>query len=666
MATVQVLCSNGRRQNVKITPNTKLLQVLEEVCKKQGFLPSEDYNLIHGRKTLDVTLSVRYANLPNNCKLELIKAEKSRVEQEVVIALQLENGERLQGSFLPTITLWDLLLYWESNSDSITSGQLTRTDSSSVPPTHPVCIYMREEVIGEFALKNTSLRKLGLTGGKAAIRFAHRPVDDGVIAEITSKLEKEQAKNARLEQFAARQISQTDTSKETTNITEDKNELEKPKETNTKPEVQSDHNGSKNKQTNIDKTSDSLEQASTQSESRNVQNESSANNLEPMETTSYDHVTSSDNMSMDVDKTDDTVSEQIVTSGSRKLEQHGSGQMSQAEASRRGAEALRNMNIPGVEVITPDDFYDLTPREQQVARRMAAAYMQQIGVDINQIRPGVSTERTQTRPPPQQSFKEFKFPEETKGKDLYKNELSSANKDDFKPCDRETLLFSMDEEIKKSTGTDEDLPEDFFEVTEKDVRKMMQDLQKNVDTEQPLMTQSMRRAKLEEQYSKYERVVIRIQFQDKLVLQGLFKPRETVFSIKKYVKSYLEDKDLNFHVYTAPPKQVLKDNSATLIEAKLAPASVVYFGVEENQVSEHYLSRAVMNEVGSRLKADEMVNRCFPKDNNIPEEDNLKSGKRNVDGTQQNKRSSDDRPTQSRNTSGQTSNVPKWFKVGKK
>jgi len=37
----------------------------------------------------------------------------------------------------------------------------------------------------------------------------------------------------------------------------------------------------------------------------------------------------------------------------------------------------------------------------------------------------------------------------------------------------------------------------------------------------------MRRAKLEEQYSKYERVVIRIQFQDKLVLQGLFRPRET-------------------------------------------------------------------------------------------------------------------------------------------
>lgn len=71
----------------------------------------------HGRKTLDVTLSVRFANLPNNCKLELVKSEKSRVEQEVVIALQLENGERLQGSFSPTISLWELLLHWETSSD---------------------------------------------------------------------------------------------------------------------------------------------------------------------------------------------------------------------------------------------------------------------------------------------------------------------------------------------------------------------------------------------------------------------------------------------------------------------------------------------------------------------------------------------------------------------
>ena len=71
----------------------------------------------HGRKTLDVTLSVRYANLPNNAKLELVKSEQSREESEVLIALQLENGERLQQSFSPGTTLWEILAHWENIPD---------------------------------------------------------------------------------------------------------------------------------------------------------------------------------------------------------------------------------------------------------------------------------------------------------------------------------------------------------------------------------------------------------------------------------------------------------------------------------------------------------------------------------------------------------------------
>jgi hypothetical protein len=41
------------------------------------------------------------------------------------------------------------------------------------------------------------------------------------------------------------------------------------------------------------------------------------------------------------------------------------------------------------------------------------------------------------------------------------------------------------------------------------------------------MTSAMRKAKFESEYSKYETVIIRIQFHDKLTLQGLFRPRET-------------------------------------------------------------------------------------------------------------------------------------------
>jgi tether containing UBX domain for GLUT4 len=35
---------------------------------------------------------------------------------------------------------------------------------------YPVCSYMSEEVIGEYALTNTTLRELGLTSGTAVIR----------------------------------------------------------------------------------------------------------------------------------------------------------------------------------------------------------------------------------------------------------------------------------------------------------------------------------------------------------------------------------------------------------------------------------------------------------------------------------------------------------------
>lgn len=639
MTTVQVLCPNGRRQNVKITPNTKLLQVLEEVCKKQGFLPPEDYNLIHGRKTLDVTLSLRYANLPNNCKLELIKSEKSRIDQEVIIALQLENGERLQGSFSPNTTLWDLLQHWESKSENISPGQLTATDSSSVPPTHPVCIYMREEVIGEMALQSTSLRKLGLTGGKAALRVAHRPVDDGVMAEIISKLEKEQLKNARLEQIAARQNSQTES------VTMENSQSESKPNSVDIPEKETKQTGKNFQQkTSAIETSDN----------------DSAKSLEPMDTESCEQLPTNPS-TMDVDPPVSAKNNQLSIGNGRNSRNNGQVQPAQSLSSRQGAEALRNMNIPGIEVITPDDFHNLTPQEQQVARQMAAAYFQQIGMDVTQLRQssGVSQPRLPARPT--QNFQDFKFPDETKGKDLYVNEKSSVNKEEYKPCDRETLIFSMDEEVR-SPSNNQELPDDFFEVTEQDIRKMMTDLQKKVECDQPLMTQAMRMAKIEEQYSKYDRVVIRIQFPDKLVLQGLFRPRETVFAVKKYVKSYLENKDLDFYLYTVPPKQVLKDNAATMIESKLAPASVVYFGVDESKVCEHYLSQAVLKEVGPRLRADEVVGRCFPKD----ETDPPYTGAGGSGTSKPVKRSQDERPRQPRESSGQQPGVPKWFKMGKK
>ena len=74
------------------------------------------YLFRHGKKFLDLSHTVRLSGLPNLAKLELVKSDVSRAEEQVIVALQLPNGERLQSEFPPSTTLWDLLLAWEAKS----------------------------------------------------------------------------------------------------------------------------------------------------------------------------------------------------------------------------------------------------------------------------------------------------------------------------------------------------------------------------------------------------------------------------------------------------------------------------------------------------------------------------------------------------------------------
>ncbi|XP_062591287.1 tether containing UBX domain for GLUT4-like [Saccostrea cucullata] len=621
MSTVQVLCPNGRRQNVKVTPNTKLLQVLEEVCKKQGFLPPEDYSLKHGRKTVDVTLSIRYSNLPNNVKLELVKSESSRAEQDVLIALQLEDGQRLQHTFPPATSLWDMLQHWEK-ADSAHTGNLCKVDPTHKPPIQTTCIYMREEVIGEIALQAMTLRKLGLTGGKAVIRLVHRPVDDAVMAEILDKIEREKTKLEKLDSLAQRQLSQQ----------EDKSLPPKTEELK-----------SEDKSKSAEDKSEALTQSTSQT--------SEAMEVDPKPSTS---VPSTSQQPMEVE-------DRIETPGHRAANEargHSHGNRQQ-----EFVETIRQMNIPGVQVFAPGDFDELSPQEQEIARRLAAHYMPQMGLQPAPSRQAAGASKPKRgRPQETVQFTEFKFPEDTKGKDVYKNELSEVNREEYKPCDREAVLFNA-EEVIRSTASNEDLPDEFFEITENDIRKMMVDLQKKAksETDQPLLTRSMVQDRLESQYSKYQHVVIRVQFPDKVVLQGLFRPKETVHALHKFVKEYLEDKSQGFYLYTAPPKQVLKDQTLNLIQAKLAPASVVYFGSEATK--DHYLSEAVMKEISPKTKAEEIVEKSLPKD-----ETPSSSRKDQVPGPS---KSGPSKPKPSKPDSDSSSDskkpgVPKWFTAGKK
>ncbi|KAG9340478.1 hypothetical protein JZ751_021591 [Albula glossodonta] len=80
----------------------------------------------------------------------------------------------------------------------------------------------------------------------------------------------------------------------------------------------------------------------------------------------------------------------------------------------------------------------------------------------------------------------------------------------------------------------------------------------------PLMTQAL----ILEKIQRYPKVTLRIHFPDKHVLQGFFRPLETVDALRTFVRSYLADPQFSFYLFTAPPKKILDDPTATLFEVR--------------------------------------------------------------------------------------------------
>lgn len=79
---------------------------------------------------LDPNAILRFTGLPNNAQLEMIPCTNKRSTSTVTIGIQLENGERLMGEFMPSVTLVKIL------QDMCLDQDLERT----------ILIYMHREV----------------------------------------------------------------------------------------------------------------------------------------------------------------------------------------------------------------------------------------------------------------------------------------------------------------------------------------------------------------------------------------------------------------------------------------------------------------------------------------------------------------------------------------
>ncbi|CAH0547416.1 unnamed protein product [Brassicogethes aeneus] len=558
MSSVIVLAPNGRRQTVKCTPNTTILQILEEVCKKQG-LKSEEYDIKHHNKVLDTTSTFRFSGLPNNASLELCEIVKIRKESDITLALNLENGTRLMGNFNPNETLSNIL------------KQLC--PENATPDKNPVVIYTRREIYGG-DLEKTTLKSLGLTGGRAMIRLMNKAPEElkqqaNVSAPLPSKPVEEKpyrSRNLQKSESPFEKSEPMDTSQPSTNKQINKTQEEQPK-----PEIKP-QKYEKNPNTDILKLA----------KERKKSMERTAGTLENK--TENKRVINSVNVS------------QCECKNNQKMEVDCSLRCTK-ECSN--AEATTNL--------IEDDFVFLGTRN--------------------------------------------------------------------------AMLFSLE---TANAVPPEELPDDFYDLTLDDAKKILRDVKrKRFDMENtPLKTSALRNLDDSKQQlrnlSRYKKAIIRVQFPDRTVLQGTFLPTDSIQSVVDFVREFVEEKSLNFYVYTSPPKLIL-DSTKRLIEVGCVPGALLYFGTHEEIKQEEYLRHDLRNKfttssvaslAATKIRTANTRNTCtameeddFDVDENTSPEPGVNDGASTSSGITH-------QPTAAQENYGKkvlktTENVPKWFKPSK-
>lgn len=143
---------------------------------------------------------------------------------------------------------------------------------------------------------------------------------------------------------------------------------------------------------------------------------------------------------------------------------------------------------------------------------------------------------------------------------------------------RQAVLFSLDATNKNN----DDLPDSFFDLTVNDLKMVLRDLKRTAsgNEDAPLLTSNLRELERQKamlaKLNQYKDCVLRIQFPNRYVLQGIFKPHEPISRVEEFVRGFLAKSNEEFHLFTIPPKKVLPGNE-TLLELNCVPNAVLHF-----------------------------------------------------------------------------------------
>lgn len=159
------------------------------------------------------------------------------------------------------------------------------------------------------------------------------------------------------------------------------------------------------------------------------------------------------------------------------------------------------------------------------------------------------------------------------------NQESTSEK---KPIDRQTRVFFS---VSESVAARIDLPESFYKLSVDEVKREADLRRKKLAESQLLIPKSYKEKQAKAARSKYTKSIIRIQFPDGVVLQGVFSPREPTSALYEYVSSSLKQQGLEFElVHPIPIKRrvipcfpATGEKASTLDDEDLVPSALVKF-----------------------------------------------------------------------------------------
>lgn len=207
---VVVVDSSARRATIRTTPAKALSDVLQEACAKFG-IRADNYTLKYNNKPVDLSRTIRLANLPQGAKLDLVQG--SRSPAVVNVALQLEQpGQRLTHKFPSNTSLWQVLRVFETIAPAQQKVNLTQRGRAVQNAGSPGAGRLHYEIpsinimgreLGTFLDLQKTLGQVGLHGGSALLRLQFKDSGESLekamteITEYFKSLESEESTDAQ-------------------------------------------------------------------------------------------------------------------------------------------------------------------------------------------------------------------------------------------------------------------------------------------------------------------------------------------------------------------------------------------------------------------------------------------------------------------------------------